>query len=465
MSARVFRSLLRTRAFLYAFMLIAVMLTPAVSGFTHAAQEGSLAFFFCALVLPLALGIILSATLHEPMHRPFSIVLPGARRRFMRSHARALALLGVAFALLAWLKNHALPLPVVWSVSVAVMALSLPLEPRVRLVGIRWFALVPIAAALAAVRWPTHLQEFALEHPTVTSLGALAWTAASFGVAYSRARWRARAQLPCTSFLTAFDSPEHRIQLGKEALARAKASSARWQPPASWDGTAAWMRASTYERFGQQRLGWIGTSLLMCGALVVLGLATAADSPTKFTEQPTLMMPLFVVLLMTAHRGTGPSPARLYPLSRARRASVTFTASLLQLTTNLTFVVVATALTLWAATDYFQIQLTSPAIQLWLLAPALAVPLDPVCRWIKLQAEVQGIPDQSTALFVGMGTGVIGSQVLRSWPEFFVSTGTLTTFGVIILASQIAYYFSLQRFYRQNDLIQRRVRRGLFGLG
>jgi hypothetical protein len=126
-------------------LAVLFLLPPSV-----AHREGTKAFLGFGMLLPLVFGLPLAAALHEVMHRPFALLLPAARRRFLHSHAVVTAICALGCAGLAVLADRSLPFAAVASIAAAAFALPLLFEPGLRWAGSRAAAIIVVAAATAA---------------------------------------------------------------------------------------------------------------------------------------------------------------------------------------------------------------------------------------------------------------------------------------------------------------------------
>ena len=223
MKPNVYRRLLRPgRSFLWLFAYLVYPITFVA----RAHQSGALAFQWWCFTFPLSLGVMLAVVLREPMHRPFAVVLPGAGRRFFRSHITIVGCAALLFAAFAHWADRTLPVISVAGIVAASLTLALPAEPGGRWAGSRVLFWSAVAAGLAAVVFAGDVKIFAVTHPWVVGTGGVVLTVLSYVLTFSPDRRRMRASNPYTSYLTAMFSPEFTRQVASEALARQKSSRA-----------------------------------------------------------------------------------------------------------------------------------------------------------------------------------------------------------------------------------------------
>lgn len=255
MSASIHRVLLRPGRLLF-FVLYWTILVSFIAHVTPAIErEGARAFLWLGMILPLALGIPLAAVIHEAMHRPSSMLLPGARRRFFRSHATVIGCGAASCALLAYLADRTLAIVPLIGIASALMTVSLPFEPGWRFAGSRLLAAATIAATAGALMFAAAVKGFAVASPLVISAAAFGLAALNLRAAFSAARLRARANFPHTTHFSAALTPQYLERIKREAVLRKPSSSTRWQPPVDRQAIRSWVRGALYERFGHDRGG------------------------------------------------------------------------------------------------------------------------------------------------------------------------------------------------------------------
>lgn len=235
-----------------------------------------------AVALPLLLGIAIAGAAHEPMHRPFALLLPDLRRRQRR--AAGISVLVAAFAATCaacWVDPTVPPLAT-FGLSGGLCALPC-LDQHRRLRGmagvltacLSWIAvgIVPGAGLAAAMKVT----------PGLFLLGGWAIAAASVGQGFSRASARARAG---TLFI-AYQTVAFSLLFRPGMLARWQAEVARqWNrqtagaapPGRDWParqvGPSAreWARVFWHANFGARRRGSYVQVQLAFAAIILVNL-------------------------------------------------------------------------------------------------------------------------------------------------------------------------------------------------
>lgn len=433
------------------------------------------AFLGWGFVLPWTIGMTLAAIVHEPMHRPFGALLPGARKRLLRSYGAVAACMALICVMCGFVFDRSLPLPALAALSIAAMTFALPFEPDLRWAGSRSGAIAAIATLLVFVWHSQAMRGFFIAQPWPCAAGCLALAGLNVAVAFSRGRMRARAGMPFTTLLTVYGGPDFAELRKKEDLARRSASRASWRTLTAGASLFTWIRAIRYERNAGWRNVWLPAAIgLLCGALIVrpglskggsyLETLSALVMPsTDARSSPDFI--LFIATMIWARQYFGPRSDRLYPVSRARRGRMAYAASTWHAILSYGLIVGPVLIVgCGAALKLGQPLEISHVIRL-MLKFAVVLPLLPLLQWCMLYAEVRSDRAmQFLAMLLTMLPAFVFQQYAAFWAGLlFTPTGALV-FLLLIAGTQWAYYAALRRFYRSGDLIQTGTASRNFGL-
>lgn len=346
-----------------AFIALSVGMAPDISwgGSAHHLETATARFIVLTVALPLMLGLFIAGAAHEPMHRPFALLLPGIQRR--QRAAAGYSMLVAAFAttcVVRWLfpASTATATFGLASTLIALPCLSQHRQPGIiSLLAaffvwalVRVFVGAKLAMAMAAVPW-------------LFFFGGLTISIASLMRGFSRESLRVRTRIPFTSPQTNFCSTLFYGRSGNRMRAEMRAAQSQQNPSSSAAGrewtvrvvgteTRSWMQVLLHETYGRgprtsyltAQLGFVlGLSIFLAGSLWIgfvgqgkafplagywhtlanLGrpeLASPVNFPLFVQAGFTVMISLIV-----------PRPGLAYPVSRRRLADVVFGLSLTQL--------------------------------------------------------------------------------------------------------------------------------------
>jgi hypothetical protein len=477
MSANVHRLLLQPgRCFLSTAFWIIFPAMLVLWGKQHGPSTQPWAFLFCGMLLPFALGATLATMLHEPMHRPFGLLLPRARNRFLRSHAAIVGGIALGLGCVAHLVDRSLPLVPLVGSAAAALSFTLPFEPGWRWAGSRPGAILATAAFGIFLWSAVPVRSAVLDHPWLCGSAAFALTGMNFAVAFSMARRRQRAMTPFTSVLSTIYDPAIYALRKKEDTARSRTSRSRWGRSLAGGSVRFWIAALRHERLPS----WRG-SLSWGPLMVILPLLATLRSEGGVGETimrkvfaaalegkgPLMTYPFYFAVLVMMQGIWAPRAGWLYPIPRAQQARVTFAVSGWQIAGN--FGLLALALLSVAGMAAWQTGLPFPAgsVGRTLLSLALMLPLLPLVQWCLLHVQVR----QDRAKLLLSGILIVATMMVWGWQPFNVHwTSQLMTPGgiagcaAVVGASQWAYYAALRRFYREGDLLQHGTSRRNFSL-
>ena len=313
------------------------------------------------LLLPLTLGSLLIAPLHEVAHRSSFPMLPGADRQLFRSHAIAFAGAALLLCGLALWLVSLIPPPAACGLILAALALPL-LNPHqgITMGGNPIFGLTIIIGLILVILARTQLIALSHTAPWLLFVAGLAFTHVCFRLGFARDRLRARSANPfyfapqSTLLFVGTDIQQHaQAESSRLAEQRSTRRGADWSAPAFRDTLRDWLRILHQARFGRSH--WLSsnfsafaatlagtvTALLVC-VLFDAGLdwqqwgtycrllVEAARSSGEIAQSDVrlnfVMMPQigFAVALTGALMAGVPPQA--FPLSRTRLANVLFLA-------------------------------------------------------------------------------------------------------------------------------------------
>ncbi len=331
-------------------------------------DPGTSRFIALAVALPLLLGIFIAGAVHEPMHRPFALLLPGLRRR-QRTAASVSVLIAALAATCAatWAAPAVSPLAT-FGLVCALVALPC-LARHHRLLGqVGGFTGFLIWLGTGVIAGPK-LASAMNAAPSLFLLAGLVISTASLMQGFSRESLRIRAHTLFMAYQTHFCSYlfhrgmvagwqaevlAQRNRQGKAPVAAGRDWTVRSVGATSLD----WMRVFWHAKFGARRgnsflrvqLAFSAMTLIYAAVLPALmvfldhkeywpALARLAASDPKITDaglKPLAMM-LQPGMAMLFAMQFAPALQLTYPLSRERMARVVFWQSLVQWTTALVF--------------------------------------------------------------------------------------------------------------------------------
>lgn len=469
MSTNVHWLLLRPGRFLFFSLYVSFLLVCVATTSRLGASGASLtALQWWGMLFPMAVGMTLASMLHEPMHRPFGLLLPGARRRFFGSHVIAVSLVALGCALVGHFVDRTLPVAGLAGIAAAALSFALPFEPDFRWSGSRALAGAGLAGAVVAIRCAGEIKGFLLGQPWLGGGVALAIAVINFAAAFSTHERRRRALTPFTSHLSSFLDPELMALCVKERTARGAPSRRHWRLWPAGGSLRVWLKAMRYERSGRDAPAslifgwWCAVGLILYAGLkdkAATGFAAAIYSLVELPPAPASRFhdfPFLMTLLTLSLGLWAPRAGWLYPVSRTRRAQVTFAVSAWQSTLLFVLVTGTVLLSAWIASQWLALPFRVQSAVQFTLSLAVVLPLLPLIQWCLLHGEVRR--DRTLPLLCGL----LSIAPLFLWRTFggwlathLVSPGGVAVCVLLIGASQFAYYAALRRFYRKGDLIQR----------
>jgi hypothetical protein len=472
---RTYLALLRPRS-LWARLIFAVAVSLAVNFFGPFAGQraGAGTFAVVTLLLPMMVGRELSRALHAVMHRPFGPLLPHLRPTLLRWHLPLLVLLAAGSASLVRWRDTTLGWPVSASLALAGLCLMLPLEGPGRWFGVRWFGGAlsgfVIFAALAGGVTRTWIHAW----PWLTTLGSLALAVVCCRLGFSRRRLRERAHAPLLDLADAFDPATLRTQ-SRDKFSRSQRLGRPWRIRSVGESMVNWIRVVLHESFGF-RGGWVRQLALIAlvapitvvGGLFTMSLldATARAVPfgallygaiwislphSSWAGQTCflVMLPIFSFDFAVAL----PRPGKLYPLSRERRAWLTFIVSALQATVQIPLVLASLIALAWVGARFAGVAFEMDAAPNCLAAFLAILPFVPWLLWSRFKGQLR--PGQSSLHFIGIPVGIgIASAIATLGRAWLVSAAGAAVVMLITAAGLALYRNALFKFYRDDDLLQ-----------
>lgn len=422
--------------------------------------------------LPLMLGWILNSLIHEALHRPFAMTMPGAAQKILRGHTIITAAVAVAFGVAAKIVLPDFPLAPLVALAAAALASSLPYEEG----RVGWISRIPtvlyVGLALFGPRVNLPFIRWIEAAPVLWTLAASAVTVASFVAVWSKERRRVRAVTPYTSSFNAVFSGPLTRQRAAQTQARQKTSHRIWIAEGRTDSARWWLKALRFERgnewVGASPLGAFGVGMLVCfGALwlpafLSTGPGTVpAKMLTAFRHQiPGTTNMLAMFLLVQPLQMAVPRGGFLYPLSRARRLAITCYGAVVQLGAGClmvgcgTLAVGAVAAvsegTSFPWSGYFGLMATASTMLIF----------TPLVLWARLQQEAS---DSRLPLVLMLIGGMILGPITwhwvwgdsDNWPAGAVPLDRLAVCVALIGLSLLAGYLAVRRFFLTADLIQK----------
>ncbi len=424
------------------------------------------------LFAPALLGWVLAATIQVVQQRPFAMMLPGARRKFVRWHFITTVCAAIFCACVGhWI----LPAPVLFCIAVAGLSLALPLDSggrwsRSRLLG----ATIGGALLLAGV-FPSALRQGIDSSPWIASLLGLGIATACFALGFSREqlRWRALMSKGSTADSIAI--------AGKIAWRGAQAPNnrigRRWKHGLVGNSVRSWLRVAAHERYALRRGGrgeylliWFLTWITFDVLLGVGASKTDASLTEKvyfvIAEPQTLqalpMSLLLVVFLLSASADIPSLRAEyLYPLSRARRALTIYVAAAMHTFFYGAGLILLATSVAWISATIAGLHFHPSAALYVIIAMLVGLPLIPIFQWVVLLFNgailIGGRKGGlwTIAFITGGGNfvGFILTLMIQSNYETVLSPMGISICVLLVLASQTGFYLGLRRFFMNGDLL------------
>lgn len=434
------------------------------------------AFLWWGVLLPLSLGVTFITMLHEPMHRSLGLLLPGMRARFRRSQFKVIGIGGLLCGALGHWCDESLSLLPLASLAAASFSLALPFEPGWRWAGSHLAAAV-VAGIVPVILWSHgEIRSLFLLHPWLIACLCLVFVGLNFTVAFSRDRWRARANTPRVSLLSAMFNPELTALRKKETALQS--GSAFGRTNASWHGDLTrsslfnWFRAMRYERNGGRDRSLVFATGYIVGVMLFANFASG--NRMILTLYQTVVPPasargsvdfVFMLIAMWGVQYWGPRPQRIYPLSRARRARISFALSCGQIFLNFILTSGVFLVTAWGVAAWLGQPITLEHSGRFLMKLTLMLPLLPFLQWCRLHVEVREDKSMLHLSTVCLVLPVFTWQYFGpAWLSYVTTPQGAFCWLLLIGVSFGAYYAALRRFYRAGDLLQHGTTRKNFGL-
>lgn len=436
---------------------------------------------FVALVLlgPFFAGCILSHALHAPLHRPFSITLPNLRRNFLQWHIPTLIILAVLLSHVAARYDRTLPQLVDACVAFAGLCLMLPFET-----GLRWYGSTKLFAGIAcsvvlASLWANETRDVLLYLPWLTIAASLTFAALCCRLCFIRARIRARSRTNVISMAesTMLDEGQRigRPEIDSPRLARS------WTHGPIGNSTTNWIRAMRHETSGfRSRYATTLVTLPLTYLVVFPSVAYFQLRQPEMIEhkmplgqyihrclwehepfgphsallQEIVLMHLFALLIIP---GSSLRPQQLYPISRARRARLTFLSSWLdasrQILTVFGGIIALSWLNCWLAGWPFR----PTAVPDFVVVLISLAPLISFVHWLRFRAQLSAkrYPLDGTIYMLIYLLGGMIFMLMNTWRPWLLSPTGLITFGIAFVASLFAYRTTVFHAYCRSDLIRR----------
>jgi hypothetical protein len=432
--------------------------------------------------MPIALGIVLTMAMSVVVHRPFMMLLPGARRYYRNAQLTGFALCVALGAGISYLNDATLPWPAIVGAVMASAATAIPWEPYVRWFGSRrltlvWLSLLPLAAW-----WGAELHALAQAWPWLFLATGAVVAAICFRLGFDRERLRERAL--STSLTSVFFSGNLK-KAARQQLAKDNTIGRDWSRATPVEGLATYRAALWHERFGVRRkaVTWkVGSILLLSyGGLAAIGVAVYLNvtgrpfEPRVFIEMlhslvwvdgwgkppvvPFIASLLAVLVCMMAL--TFPRGDRLYPLSRRDLVRLALNMSAVRIAWVYLLLALGIGLLAWGSAR----ALGRPFEFRWtplFAAPVLLMPVFPLIALVCLRSSRHVISHPGTLEVFG-GFGGLALLVLSPlaatfgamWVPAFVSPLTLLGLGGVTLLSVAFYVSRVKKFYLSGDLVER----------
>ncbi len=412
---------------------------------------------------PIFLGWVLAATIQSVQRRPFALLLPNASIRLARRHA---LLVAIAAALAALIGPESIALPVLFCVTAGGLSLMLPWDATGRWYGLHRFVSAAgiLTIVIGGALYAPILRDGMHTAPVLSACIGLAIATGCFVLGFSRSQMRRLSQIQRPTLLECGLS-QLRSQSAADAASRQIGR--RWTGGLV-DGTLYhWLRVAIHERYGFSLLSSSGVMLVFLGILFYADFQLGA-----FAEDASWLQKLYVItngphwvgwdrsihfiLLLGATictpllRGD-----QLYPLSRHRRALVSYVSSfavVLVYSTGILLFTLCGGLMSAAATGQ---PFHTDGIRLSLDTLLVASPFLPLFAWGAFR--IIRLPDGGgRALFMLslFLAGRILNSAFHGVQDWIHTPAGLSICLLAAICAQAAYYLMLRQFYRKGDLLQ-----------
>jgi hypothetical protein len=491
MTLRTYIRLLRPLATLPSIASCTFLAYGFGSGF-HRMLNRPAAFLALGTALPLMLGIMLAGAVHEPMHRPFALLLPGNTRAFRRITVIALLVLAGFVTSAAALIDPALSPFACFGIACALLALPC-LDRRLKIGGVGWalgawiiwMGLNYYAGAL--------VQPAILAAPWLFFFGGVGIAAAALARGFSATDRHQRAEtyfIPFPhSLALLFDQRSNSRQIQQLLLnsqrrrAKPAAFGGDWTVHSVGSTTREWMQVFWHAHLGhirsyatfagyQLRIGATVAIAVLLAPLFFVPLMWLGNVPFHFqdywlnltwltsmepppeSQQLKSPLQLFCPMILPGIAAligmTIVTPRWSYPLSRDRVAAIVFSLTVRQLTLALalpTVAVFSCSLLGQFISGRMQTNCGLNSIAAMTLLLIVYLPLMACAAAFRshLARFLWSAP-------LGIATGAAALQ-RHLWTEAILSWPGIVT---ALLASGAAFtllWFGLRHSYRTNDLI------------
>lgn len=412
---------------------------------------------------PIFLGWVLAATSQAVQRRPFALLLPNASIRLASRH---IVLVAIAAVLAALIGPNSIALPVLFCVTAGGLSLMLPWDATGRWYGLHRFVSAAglLTVVVGGALYAPVLRDGMQTAPLLSACIGLAIATGCFVLGFSRSQMRRLSQVRRPSLL---ESKLSQLRTESGADPESRRIGRRWTGGLV-DGTLYhWLRVAVHERYG--------FSPLSSGGVLVFLLFTLVYADTRlgdFADGANWLQKLYVIT--NAPHGAGWDRSihfiillgatictpflrgdQLYPLSRDRRALVSYVSSfavvLVYSTGILLFTLCAGLMSAAATGQPFH----TDGIRLSLDTLLVASPFLPLFAWGAFR--IIRLPDGSArALFMLclFLAGRILNSVLHGVHDWIHTPAGLGSCLLAAVCAQTGYYLMLRRFYRKGDLLQ-----------
>lgn len=163
-------------------LALTVMFLPPKAGHGREGLIVTTSIFF----LPILWGWMLNSLVHEVLHLPFAMTMPGAARKILEGHALVTLIVAAGCGALVYWAVPDLPLVPLVALAAAAFVHSLPYAEGRNGLVFNAASLAIVAVALSDVKIGLLVAEATRSAPLLWTLGAVAFTAACFAETWSK---------------------------------------------------------------------------------------------------------------------------------------------------------------------------------------------------------------------------------------------------------------------------------------